>query len=168
MKYTNHNWSVESLYTDSIATPKTISIPDLNYPTDFKKSSDEPSEAVITNITGKDISPMENIRFGSTVVNNIYSGTKTDVSSMAPNKQGVQILVELSETFRATNTVTGTEIDLPCKGRVVLKFPTHSCVTEAMVQELLLRTIAASFAKGSNTSSRVVEIARGSLLPNGL
>lgn len=168
MKYTTSNWTVSSLYNDTIQASKNIAVPDLDYAKDYKKSLDEPTEAAITNITGAEISSPEHIRIGATPVNNVYSGTGTELAAMSPSKKGVQTLVEINETYRATNTVTGEEIDLPCKGRIVLRFPTHSSVTEDMISDLLMRTISASFATGQTNAKRQVQIARGSLLPDGL
>lgn len=168
MNYTQSNWTVSSKYTDTIQTAKNIAVPDLSYATDFKKSVNGVDEAIIKNVTGSEITPMETIRYGSSVVSNIYTGTNTEPSCMAPSKKGVQTLVEISEVYRAVNTVTGDEIELPCKGRIVLKFPTHSCVKAELVQDLLTRTIAAALNKGSVDASRELAIARGSLLPDGM
>ena len=168
MNYTQANWTVESLYNDTTAQTKNVIVPTLDYPVDYHKTQDEPTEAIITNVTGDEITSMETIRYGTSVVNNVYAGTNIDVASMPSMKKGVQTLVEINEVYRATNSVTGQEIDLPCKGRIVLRFPTHSCVTDALVKDLLSRTIAASLNKGTVDASRQVEIARGSLLPDGI
>lgn len=166
--YTIGNWTVSSLYKDTLTTAKTISVVDLSYATDFKKASDEPDEAIITNVTGSELTSPENIRFGVSQVTNVYSGTNTDATSQFPSKKGVQVLVEISENYRAINKVTGVEVDLPCKGRLVLRVPNNSAVTPDLIGDLLMRTIAAAFATGKTTSSRVVSLVRGSLLPDGM
>lgn len=168
MKYTKDNWTVSSLTETSQEQAKQISVPDLKFKENFVKASDEPNEAVIANITGPEIGSAENIRFGASVVNNIYASTSTDLSQMPSNKKGVQTLVEISTTYRGTNTVTGQEIDLPCKGRIVLRFPTNSCVTEELIKDLLTRTIASSFSETLTDASRQLELARGSMLPDGM
>lgn len=168
MKYTQNQWSVSSNIKDTNQESKTISVPDLSFATDYKKSMDEPTEASITNVTGDSIVSSENIRFGSTVVKNIYNGTNTDITAMHSHKGGVQVMVELSETYYATHEVTGQEVELPCKGRLVLRFPTASCVTEAMVEDLLKRTISSALGTGQTDAKRLVQIARGALLPDGL
>lgn len=168
MKYTHNQWSVSSNYKDTNQESKTINVPDLTFATDFKKSSDEPTEASITNITGDAITSSEHIRFGAAPVKNIYSGTNTDATAMHTQKGGMQVLVELSENYTATHAVTGQEVELPCKGRIVLRFPTASCVTEEMIQDLLIRTISSALATGQSDAKRLVQIARGALLPDGL
>lgn len=168
MEYTQHNWTVSSNVKDTIQASKNIAVPDLDFVNDFKKSVDEPNEAVITNTTGDTIVSSEHVRFGSTPVKNIYSGGTTDVSAMHQSKAGVQVMVEINENYTATNSVTGQEVDLPCKGRIVLRFPTANCVNEQLVQDLLSRTIAAALATGETDAGRLVQIARGALLPDGL
>lgn len=166
--YTIGNWTVSSLYKDTLTAPKNISVVNLSYATDFKKSSDEPEEAIITNITGSELTSPESLRYGVSQVANVYTGTRTDATTQFPSKKGVQILVELNENYRAVNSVTGLEVDLPCKGRIVLRVPNNSAVTADLIGDLLQRTIAAAFATNLSTSSRVVGLVRGSLLPDGL
>lgn len=168
MNYTTNHWGVSSRYKDTNQTSKNVAVPDLSYDTDFRKVQDEPNEAIISNVTGADISTMETIRYGASVVNNIYAGTGVDPTCQAPYKRGVQTLVEIKETYIATNDTTGAEIELPCTGRIVLKFPTHTSVTPELVKDLLMRTIAASLNEGLTDAARQVELARGSLLPDGL
>lgn len=166
--YTIGNWTVSSLYKDTVTAAKSISVADLSYATDYTKVSDEPDEAVVRNITGTELTSPESLRFGVSPVTNVYNGTNTDAASQFPSKKGTQILVEISENYRAINKVTGDEVDLPCKGRIVLRVPNNSAVSADLVTDLLTRTIAAAFATGKVTSSRAVELIRGSLLPDGL
>lgn len=168
MNYTNNHWLVSSKYKDTVQESKTLNVPDLSYAKDYRKVQDEPSEAIISNATGSDITTMETIRYGASVVNNVYSGTDIDNSCMAPYKKGVQTLVEVKEIYTATHENTGDEIQLPCTGRIVLKFPTHTSVSSELVQDLLVRTVAAALNTGVADAQRQIELARGSLLPDGL
>lgn len=168
ISYATGNWNVKSLYNDSIAATKSVTIPDLDYANDFSKVEDEPSEARINNTSGTELTCPENIRFGVSAVKDIYSSSGIDVSSQLTARHGVQTLVEVKEIYRATNSVTGEEFDLPCVGRVVLRFPTVSCVTGELVSDLLQRTVAACFATGSTTISRELELAKSSLIPSNM
>lgn len=168
MNYTNNHWLVSGKYTDTVQQSKSLAVPDLSYATDYRKISDEPNEAVISNTTGSNITTMETIRYGASVVNNVYASTDVDASNVAPYKKGVQTLVEVKEIYTATHETSGAEIQLPCTGRIVLRFPTHSCVTEELVKDLLVRTVAAALNTGATDAKRQVELARGSLLPDGL
>lgn len=164
--YTIGDWTVSDNVTDTLTTPKYIPVPDLSYPIDYKKVMEEPTEAKIANITGPDLLSHEDIRFARSDVANIYSGVTIDSALVLPQKKGIQVMCELSNTYRAANSVTGNEYDLPCKGRIVLRFPAFTCVTSELVRDLLVRTISAAFDTGSINADRVMGLARGALLPD--
>lgn len=166
INYTVGDWTVSDNVTDTLTVAKNISVPDLDYAIDYKKVVDEPSEAKIANITGPDLLSHEDIRFARSDVANIYSGVSIDSALVLPQKKGIQVMCELSNTYRAVNSVTGNEYDLPCKGRVVLRFPAFTCVTSDLVKDLLIRTISAAFDTGSTNATRIMELARGSMLPD--
>jgi len=166
--YTSGDWTVSSLYTDTISASKNVAVPDLSYGTDFARTLDEPTEARIANTTASEISAVETIRYGRSDVENIYAGTKVDASSQFPYKRGTQVLVEINETYRATNSKTGAVVDLPVKGRLVLRFPTAPIVAEAMITDAMHRTIAAALDKSGTDAARLIECARGALLPAGI
>lgn len=163
--YTIGDWTVSDLITDTISTPKSISVPDLDYSSDFVMMSNEASEVKLGNTTGADILKHEDIRFARSDVANIYTGVNVDSALVLPQKKGIQVMAEISTAYRASNSVTGNEYDLPCKGRIVLRFPAFSCVTANLVKDLLIRTIAASFDTGSVTESRIMDMAIGALSP---
>lgn len=164
--YTTGDWTVSDLVTDTISTPKNISVPDLKFSTDFTKVLDTADEAKIANVTGTDLLSHESIRFARSEVANIYAGSNSDSAMIMPMKKGIQVMCELSNTYRATNSVTGNEYDLPCKARLVLRVPANTCVTEALVTDLLIRTIASAFGTGSVNADRLMDIVMGALLPN--
>lgn len=163
--YTIGDFTVSALYTDTLITPKDISVPDLDFAVDFKKTNDGASEAVIANITSPDLLSHENIRYARQDVSDVYNGVVIDSSMKFPNRRGVQVLAEISTVYRAVNSVSGDEYDLPCKGRIVLRVPAASCVTKALVEDLLNRTISAGFNTGEEDETRVMEMIMGSLIP---
>lgn len=163
--YTIGDFTVSDLVTDTITVAKNISVPDLKYATDYTKVLDSSEEAKIANTTGPDLLSHENIRFARSEVSNIYVGVNSDSAMVLPQKKGVQVMCELSNTYRATNSVSGNEYDLPCKGRIVLRFPASTCVTEALVTDLLVRTIASAFGTGAVNADRIMDLAMGALLP---
>lgn len=163
--YTSGNWTVSDLVNDTIAAPKNISVPDLKYSTDFTKVQDTSEEARIANVTGPDLLSHESVRYARSEVANVYAGTNSDTAMTLPMKKGVQVMSEIRNTYRATNSVTGLEYDLPCVGRIVLRFPATTCVTSTLVTDLLVRTIASAFDTGAVTASRIMDMAMGDLLP---
>lgn len=168
MQYTTGNWTVQSLYKDTLTTPKNLSLPDLSYATDYAKSVDEPSEAVISNITAQELIPAETIRFATQNVANVYNNTNVGAGSRLDNPTGKQILIGNTVFYRATNSVTGQEVLLPIPGHIVLKICTHPLVTTELIEDAMKRIISSAFATGSVDASRVVSLARGIMLPTGL
>lgn len=177
VNYTSGNWTVTSQYTDTLASsPKNISVPDLDWNVDYVLTSDEPMEADIANITGSDLTSHEKVRFAKSTVGNVYTGTDIATANQLPSKKGVQVMAEVNAEYKCVNSVSGEEYQLPCKGRVVLRFPSHVAVTNALVKDVLVRAIASAFAtKGSSSAtgagvdeSRIVSMARGALVPEGL
>lgn len=168
LSYTTGNWAVSSLITDTIAVAKNISVVDLDYANDFAKTKDEPTEAIIANTTASTIVTPEKIRYGSTPVSNIYTGAGIESSSQIATKGGVQVLVEVRFNLTATNSVSGAEVLLPVTSRLVLKVPTAPCITDAAVLYALKRVITASFATGNVADVRILDLVRGSLIPEGV
>lgn len=166
INYTIGDWTVSDLVTDTLTTPKNISVPDLSYGVDYTKVADTAEEARVANTTGPDLLSHENIRFARSDVSNIYAGVNSDSAMILPMKKGVQVMCELSNTYRAANSVSGNEYDLPCKGRIVLRFPASTCVTQALVTDLLIRTIASAYGTGAVNADRIMDMAMGALLPN--
>lgn len=168
VNYKIGNWTVSSDYTDTVTATKSLALPDLSYKVNFAKKEDLPGSASITNATSTGMTPSETIKFGQSTVTNIYTNTDVDAVSCSPSKRGVQVMAEITENYKAVNSVTGDEIILPCKGRVVLRFPSMSCVNNALISDLFARTVSSALNTGMTDASRIVEIAKGSLLPSGL
>lgn len=168
MNYTVGNWTVTSLTTDTITAAKTISIPDLDYSADFVKTEDEPTEGKIANTTGSDLSSPEVIRYAKTAVADVYNNTNIAVSERLPVRAGVRTLNEVTLVLTATNSVSGAEIRIPLRGWCCFQIPTASVVTPDAVKYLMQRTFASSYNKGSVTEDRIVDVAKGALLPDSL
>lgn len=164
--YTSGNWTVSDQYADTVSATKNLAVPDLSYSADFVVAKDEPDEVIINNTTASDLAPHESIRYARSTVKDIYAGVQNvDTGNASPVKRGVQVMVELATVYHAVNSVTGEEYDLPCKGRLVLRLPNASYVTEALAADLLKRTVSAATDTGAVTESRIVSMARGSLAP---
>lgn len=166
MHYTEGNWTVDSLTTDSVSSAKTWSIPDFSYSADFAVTVDEPEEAILANRTASSLEPAETVRFGVQKVKDIYSTFDVDASAKLASARGVQTLNEVKFLVKATNSVSGQEVMIPFTGRVVLRFPTGSPVTGDMIDYGLQRTVACVMATGSVGPKRILEEARGSLIPD--
>jgi len=167
--YTIGNWTVSSNYADTLTTTKSIVVPDLSYASDYSLTADEPDDCVIKNVTSTNLNVCETLRFARQSVKNIYERTGTTATSAKiADPSGVQIMFELNETYSASNSVTGQEAEIPCVGRIVLRFGTSTMVTSRLIEDLLTRTIATSFATGKTNADRAIQLARGIVVPTGL
>lgn len=165
MSYTIGNWTISSLTTDSISTPKTPSIPDLDYADDFVVTESSKTDVQLANTTGAGIQPVEYLRYGRTPVSNIYSQFSVPTANQTPVKGGVRTLQEVRYLLKATNSVSGAEILLPMRGWICLEVPTADFISSTAISELLARTIAAAYPTGGVTGALVTDVARGDLDP---
>lgn len=166
LNYTSGHWTVTSLVTDTVATGKSLTIPDLSYASDYVKTSDEPTEAVLANITSTALGTMENLRFAKSDVKNVYTNTQVGASNQMPVKTGVRTLVEANVLIQAANSVSGEEYLIPIRAWTCVQVPTASFISEAVLSYVMGRALGAMFDTGVATTSREESIARGSLLPN--
>lgn len=165
MSYTTGNWTVTSQQTDTIATAKTLSIPDMSYAANFAVTSDEPGECKLANITGSALLPVENLRYGRTVIANVYANTEVPASSQLEVKTGVRILVESAEQLHAVNSVSGKEVDVPVRAWLCVQVPTAGIVGDKAIEHAVGRCLGAMFSTGTVTTARLEACARGSVNP---
>lgn len=166
LSYTAGEWTVTSLTTDTkSATPKTLTISDLDYASDYAKTVDTPAEARLANKTSNTLTAMETLRFGRSDVTNVYSGTSIGASNQIPVKAGVRTLVEANVTIKAVNSVSGEEFLVPVRAWTCVQVPTASFISSSAMEYALGRAIAALLGTGDTSIAREANIARGSLLP---
>lgn len=171
INYTTGNWTVTSLYNDLTTVERTQNLPIISYAHDYAKGSEEATDASVKNVSAEGVTSPESIRFGSTPVKDIYAGTSVDNASRLPSKAGVQAMVEISETYRAVNTVSGGEYDIPCKVRLVVRVPSSQPVKTAIVTDLVKRILGTCYnAAGDDASefTRITDLLKGALLPEGV
>lgn len=140
----------------------------LNYAADFRVKSDEPGEAIITNLTSPIDCP-EQLRFCMSDVKDIYKSSGIDASLWAPSKRGVTILTQLTDVWTVTDSTDSSyRVDLPIEGHLVLKIPANELVTADMIKAFAGRVCSGLFNTGVIDSDRLKSMIRGSLLPKDL
>lgn len=165
MSYTVGNWTVESLTTDSISSPKSLSLPDLDYANDYHVVQQRPTEIRLANNTSNGLLPMEVLRYGRQAENNVYAGFDVSAAQQLNVRDGIVLTCEVKYLLKATNTVSGAEALLPMRGWINLKVPTVDLVSTSALTELLNRTCAAALGTGQTDGSLVANMARGDLDP---
>lgn len=160
--------SINVGYTDTIATAKTLSRPDLSYTTDFCVKSEVVGETILANLTSPLDRP-ETLRYGYSEIKDVYKSTTIDPSVMAPSKKGVQILVQVNDIFSLTDSVDASyRVDLPVSAHLIVKVPACEYITPDQIQTLAARTVAMLYDTGSTTSAKIAKLAKGAVTPTGL
>lgn len=165
MSYTVGNWTVASQTVDTISTPKTLSIPDLSYATDFSVQSRNKTEIRLANSTGAGLLTPEILRYVRQGEQDIYSSFNVPESQQINVRDGVVVTTEVRYLLKATNSVSGQEVILPMRGWINLKVPTADFITGQALTDLLMRTIASAFKTGATDGTLVKDLARGDLDP---
>lgn len=167
------NWTIDPMYSDTISTPKTLSIPDLSYATDFsertKMKGRTPSanadEKYFINNTGAAITAPEQTVYGRQPIANVYSNLDIDASAQLPQKGGHRIYCTDYILFQAVNSVSGQEAIVPFRGTISLDCPDASLVTQAMVEESLKRLMSHMFGTNQTNGDMAAKMLRGDLDP---
>lgn len=140
----------------------------LNLPVDFVTKTRSNKEVVLANLTSP-LGAVETIRFAVNDVANVYSGTQIQPTVWATSKHGVSILAQLNDIFSVTDTVDASfRQDLPVSAHIVLKVPDSELITGDVLKAIVGRLVDVLFDKGDVASSRLVALARGSLIPAGV
>lgn len=149
-------------------TSLTLPLAVLNFGADFRIKSDEPNEAIITNLKSP-IDRPERFRFGMSEVKDIYKNAGIDASLYAPSRRGASVLCQLTDVWTVTDSVDPSyEVALPIEGHIVLKVPANENVTTEMIKAFIGRLCAGLFETGDSGTTRLNSLLRGSLLPKDL
>lgn len=140
----------------------------VNFQADFKVKQDSPDEVVITNLTSPVNFP-ERFRFSVEEKTDVYKGSGLDPTFYAPSKRGRSILSQLTEVWTVTDSVDTTyQVALPVSAHIVIKVPDNENITPAMVEALVGRVVSGLFETGSEATTRLQAMLRGSLKPSDL
>lgn len=143
----------------------TIPIGLVNFGADFRVRSDEPGEAIITNLTSP-IDRPEKYRFAMNEIKDVYRNSGIDTTLYSPSRRGASVLCQLTDTWTVVDSVdTSYEVALPIEGHIVLKLPANENITADMVKGFVGRLVSGLFDTGVTTSTRMKSLLRGSLLP---
>jgi hypothetical protein len=138
----------------------------LNFAANFKVKSNTGKEVVLVN-TSSPLGSVEKIRISYSDVANVYSGTGIDASIMAPTKQGVSLLAQVTDVITVTDdTNADYRIDLPISCHMVIKIPASEHITATDVQARIGRLMSCFYDTGLVTTARLEGLLRGSLVPS--
>lgn len=127
-----------TMQTVLAATPRVIEAP---AGSKGAYSVDDPGNAVVTNVVGALDQP-NTIRYSVNAVADVFKQSPVNPSP-GQNPAGVNILIQVNEVWKVTDTDLG-ERYLPVSGHLVLKLPTDSAITATAVAELIDRVVGAT------------------------
>jgi hypothetical protein len=140
----------------------------VNFGADYRVKSSTAGEVVVTNLTSPVDRP-ERFRIAFSEVANVYSGSGIDPTCYAPSKKGVSVLIQLTDIYSVTDdTDASYRVDLPVSAHLVLKIPSNENITSDAIQALVGRLVSGLYDTGSEETTRIVSLIRGSLTPSDL
>lgn len=146
-------------------TAPTLTIPVLNYGTDFRVKTESAKEVILTNTTSP-LDQNETVRFGFSEIADIYAKSGLNSDQKSGTLKGVNVLAQINETMKVTDSTNAAFSQyLPMSAHLVIKVPQSGYITPAIVQTLITRLIATLYENGvSNISS----LTKGVLVPRQL
>lgn len=165
LNYTVGDWTIVSNETDTISTPKTLSIPDMDFAHDFSVVGESAKEAQLINTSGATLEPVERLKFGRDKVNDIYRSLDVLKPNQLPSPVGIRLLAENTEMLTASNSTTGAELTVPIRVWTCIETSTHNTVTGQALLWALLRHVGTLFKTGTVTDAMLISMARGDLDP---
>lgn len=155
-------------YSDTAVSGVTvpiISIPTLNYNSDFRVKSESAKEAVIVNTTTP-LDQTETIRYGYSEIANIYAKSGLNSDQIPGTVKGINLLAQVTEVVKVTDSANASFAQyLPISAHLVIKVPQSGYITPAVVQALVTRLYASLYENGS---SSLPSLFKGVLVPKGL
>lgn len=140
-----------------------ITLPMLNYGTDFAVQSALPDRVDLVNLTSP-LDQMETIRYQYRNIADIYKGTSIDPSVYAPSRAGRSVAAVLLDTVKVTDSSDAAfRLDFPVKVSISLTAPLSVEIDDATLNILFERAIALWF--DSNGNNKLGTLIRGSLKP---
>lgn len=157
-------------YVDTpFQTPATLTTTrePINFKEDFRVLRQSNDELWLTNVTSP-IDRPEKLRIARREVGNVYQGTDVSTSVHAPSKKGVNLHLQLQQTFEVTDSANAEFlVHLPVTTSITIKTPA-SYVDAQMVIDSVERLLAALYESNSNENDRMAALLRGSLIPSDL
>lgn len=143
----------------------TIVASPVNFKEDFRILRSGDQEARIINVTSP-IDRPEVFRFACQNISNVYTGSGIAPGMQGPLKTGRSVLVQLSDIYSVEQTGESEDLyQMPISGHLVLRVPNSEHITEEVILNHLSRLLAGLFDTGSDSTSRLKGLVRGSLLP---
>lgn len=165
LNYTVGDWTVASHEVDTISTPKTVAIPDLDFAHDFSVSAETAKGTTLLNTSGTSLNPVEQLRYFRNPVNDVYRQTQIPAAMQLPIKSGANVSAESLFVLSLANSVSGQELNVPIRLWTVLETIPHQAITDTALAWALARHISAMYETGKVDAALLVKLFRGDTDP---
>lgn len=158
MAYTiNHNVDTTGEQSKSI----TLNLPASQ---NYAIKADSPGEVRLVNLTSP-LGREEQYTLRYSAISDIYKGSSIDRAYMTPSRRGVTALAQCSQIWTANDAdnTEASQYDMPPRCNISFYIPTNRLISEADVEQLLLRTLAAFY--WNDGISDIAKMARGAINP---
>lgn len=140
----------------------------VNFGKDFRVQQNAAGESIVVNITTPP-DRLEKFRWAAKENTNIYKSSGINPALQAPYITGVDLVTGLSEIWSVTDsTDPAYRYDLPIKGHLVLSIASDELITADDVLAFVGRLVSGLYDTGSEASTRLKSLLRGSLTPSDL
>lgn len=147
-------------YTNTAANSAAkLTITDLKMVTNYARIEDEPTVAVLSNVTCP-IDQGELITYRCNDVDHVSTSQK--IRNPAKVQDGVQYVVKVEDIIRTTSD-NGDVVDEPIVAYLTLRHPRSSNITDALVNTTFNRLIGACYK--SDGATRFHDLMRSALMP---
>lgn len=150
---------------ESGVTPATISVPNINFGTDFRVKSETGKETILINVSTP-LDQVETIRFGYSEIANVYTKSGLNTDQVSGTVKGANILAQINEVVKVTDTANASFSQyLPISAHLVIKVPQSGYITPEVIKTLIARLNATLYQSGASTLS---SLSKGVMTPKGL
>lgn len=140
----------------------------LNFAADWRPTKDTGAELHLVNLTGPSRDRQEEIMLQCTPVADIYSKTSISPDTYGPSKKGVNVYSRISDVVEVTEAGTTFLERHPISVSIVIRCSQSEYISADLVQTMVARAVSTLYDTGSETTTRLNAILRGSLKPSGI
>lgn len=147
-------------------TAPSLTLPVLNYDSDFRlKTSSNANEVVMVNTT-TGLDEDEQIRIAFNEIADIYKNSGISCDNVSSSKTGYSLLVQLTKTVQLTDNADATfSAHVPISVHMVIKVPKIEAITNDTIKILVSRLFAALYEGGT---LKALGMLKGAISPKGL
>jgi len=121
----------------------TIDVQLVNFTEDFIVLSDDPGQAIYSDVTSPTDQPSI-VRVSVKPRPNIYAGTDIDASMAIPNKGGLEVFVEVRDVLNVVDDDDASYLrQIPVRFAVAASLPRHPLFTAEQAEFMLARAVGA-------------------------